>query len=166
MKTLVVYYSRTGNTKIIGQEIAKALNAESLEVIDLKKRSGALGWIKCGRDGQKRNLTKIQPIQKNLEEYGRIIIGTPVWSWNMSAPIRTFLKEKSIINKKVNFFCTEGSSSGKTFQELGSLVPDSVVGEKLEITSKDMKSGLYRDKIMEFAKKIQQDEPQQTNTTA
>ena len=38
MNTLVVYYSRTGNTKAIGEAIAEALNADIDEIIDLKKR--------------------------------------------------------------------------------------------------------------------------------
>ena len=49
-KTLVAYYSRTGTTKKVGEAIAKALKADIDEIIDLKKRSGAIGWVVSGKD--------------------------------------------------------------------------------------------------------------------
>jgi len=45
MKTLVAYYSRTGNTKKVAVEIAKNLKADIDEIIDKKDRSGMIGWI-------------------------------------------------------------------------------------------------------------------------
>jgi flavodoxin len=48
MRTLVAYYSRTGNTKFVAEKIAKCLNAETCEVIDKKNRKGKLAFVICG----------------------------------------------------------------------------------------------------------------------
>ncbi|HBP51341.1 TPA: flavodoxin, partial [Candidatus Shapirobacteria bacterium] len=53
MKTLVVFYSRTGNTRRMGELIAQKLHADIDEIIDQKSRSGIIGWILSGRDAMK-----------------------------------------------------------------------------------------------------------------
>jgi len=47
MKTLVVYYSRTGKTKFVAEKIAVELKADVEEVVDLKSRSGRFGFLKA-----------------------------------------------------------------------------------------------------------------------
>ena len=46
MKTLVAYYSRTGNTEFVAEKIAEYLGAEVCEVIDKKSRKGRFGFLK------------------------------------------------------------------------------------------------------------------------
>jgi flavodoxin len=89
MKKLVVFYSRTGTTKKIAQEIARKINADIEEIADLKNRKGILNWILAGRDGMKGSLTKVN-YSKDPGKYDLIIAGTPVWV-NMVPAIRTYL---------------------------------------------------------------------------
>ena len=48
MKKLVVYYSRTGNTKVVAEKIANQLNADISEIIDRKNRKGRLVFLTGG----------------------------------------------------------------------------------------------------------------------
>ena len=66
MKTLVIYYTRTGNAKFLAETIAAELGADIEEVIDLKKRQGKLGWLSAGRDAMGEKETEI-PKQKELQ---------------------------------------------------------------------------------------------------
>jgi menaquinone-dependent protoporphyrinogen IX oxidase len=91
MKILVAYYSRTGTTKKVGDAIAEKFNADVEDIKDTVDRSGAKGYLVSGRDAMKRKLTKLEPIKFNPKEYDLVIIGTPIWAWNMSVPIRTYL---------------------------------------------------------------------------
>jgi hypothetical protein len=50
MKSLVVYYSRNGNSKFIAQKIAEKLGADTEEIIDKKNRRGWIGFLTAGRD--------------------------------------------------------------------------------------------------------------------
>ena len=59
MKTLVVYYTRTGNSKFAAETIAAELGADTEEVIDMKKRQGTLGWLSAGKDAGSAKETQI-----------------------------------------------------------------------------------------------------------
>ena len=65
MKTLVIYYSRTGNTKFATETIAAELGADIEEVIDLKNRQGRLAFLSAGRDAISGKETKIAQTKKN-----------------------------------------------------------------------------------------------------
>ena len=72
MKYLVAYYSRTGNNKTIGETIAKALSADIDEIIDKKKRTGKINWLRAGREALARKLTDIQ-FEKNPQDYDVLV---------------------------------------------------------------------------------------------
>jgi len=118
MKILVVFYSRTGNTRRVGEEIAKNLNADIDEIIDKKKRSGIIGWLRCGKDAFFKKLTEIEN-KKRPEEYDVAIIGTPVWMGTISPAIRTYLSQNKF--NKTAFFCTCTTDKSKTFNEMEKL---------------------------------------------
>ncbi len=155
MKILVLYYSRTGTTRKVGLEIAKLLGCDTEEIIDTKNRKGWLGYISAGRDGTEKKLTIIQGIKHRLSDYDCLIIGTPVWAWNISSPIRTFLTlYKNQLPPRVAFFCTRGGSDPeKIFQEL-----EKIYGKKAEaemsLVEKIVKNGDCQDIIEQFIKEI------------
>ena len=55
MKSLVVYYTRTGNTKFVAETIAAELGSDIEEVVDIKKREGTLGYMSASRDATGEN---------------------------------------------------------------------------------------------------------------
>ncbi len=59
MKSLVVYYTRTGNTKFVAETIAAELVSDMEEVVDLKKREGTLGYMSASKDATGGKLTEI-----------------------------------------------------------------------------------------------------------
>ena len=123
MKTLVVFYSRTGTTKKVGEALAAKLGADIEEIKDTVNRSGAKGYLLSGRDAMRRKLTTLEPQNKNATEYDLVVIGTPVWAWNMSAPIRTYITELKDDFKNVAFFCTMGGSGDEgTFSEMAEVI--------------------------------------------
>jgi len=154
MKILVVYYSRTGTTKKVGEAIAKELSADSEAIVDLKRRSGIIGWFAAGADAYRRKLTRIRTRNKP-ERYDMVIIGTPVWSKNMSPAVRTYLTNYDFVGKKVGFFCTAGGeNTERTLEALKKLAPKSVVVGTLGVCAKDFKSGVYEEKIASFVKSL------------
>src|SRR4030042_2007717 len=122
MKALVVYYSRTGNTKKAGEDIAKELKADSEEIIDRKNRKGPLNYLSAGREAMKKKLTEIAPLQKDPAKYDMVIIGTPNWGSNISCAARTYISQNRDKLKSVAFFCTAGGgSNGHIFSDLKEL---------------------------------------------
>lgn len=110
MKTLVVYYSRTGNTKIIAETIAKDLAADLEEITEIQPKTGIIGWLVAGKDATLQKSTPINALKHQVTNYDLVIIGTPVWSWNMSPPVRSFLQKYKQNLKQVAFFATMGGN--------------------------------------------------------
>ncbi|MFH1642358.1 MAG: flavodoxin [Nanoarchaeota archaeon] len=112
-KQLVVYYSRTGTTKTVAELISNKLKCDIVEVTDNINRKGPLGYIRCGKEAMTKKLPKINGLKKDPASYEVVIIGTPIWGFSLSSPIRSFLTEYKDKLKKVSFFCTQGGSGGK-----------------------------------------------------
>lgn len=115
MRVLVVYYSRTGNTKKVAEVISKTLKADLDEVVDLKNRRWLAGWIGGGRAAATKKLTEIK-FKKDPSKYDLVVIGTPVWAGNMVPAVRTYLTKHKL--RKVAFFATFGGREDKTFEEM------------------------------------------------
>jgi flavodoxin len=148
-KILVAYYSRTGTTKKLAENIAKILNADIDEIIDKKSRSGPIGFLTGGRDAMKRKETTIET-KKNPEKYDLVVIGTPVWAGNVTPAVRTYLTTYNF--KKVAFFCTFGGSSDKTFGEMEKICkrPTSILGLK----GRDVQSGKVEWQVKRFCAEL------------
>ena len=151
MQTLIVYFSRTGHTKKVGDELAKALPGDVEEIVDTVNRAGPVGWLMSGREGGGRKLAKIVPAKKDASQYDIVVVGTPIWAGNMSSPVRTYLTENKAKFKSVAFYCTEGSKgSEKAFAEM-----EEIAGKKpkatLAINMADIKTGADGEKVKKFA---------------
>ncbi len=135
LKSLVVYYSRTGNARFVAETIAAEVGADVEEIIDQKKRSGPLGFLAGGSDARRGKETVISPTTKSPAEYDLIIVGTPVWASRPSPAIVTYLKRNDLSGKKVAFFFTRGGKKPTAFGETKALIPNSdFVGQLSLIT--------------------------------
>jgi flavodoxin len=137
MKTLVIYYTRTGNSKFAAETIAAELGADIEEVIDLKNRQGKLAYMSCGRDAMSGKETEIAQTKRNPTDYDLIVIAQPVWAWSPTPAIRTYLKRSDLSGKKVALFFG-GENLKQAVEKTKALMPHSTfvgelaVGEPLE----------------------------------
>jgi flavodoxin len=130
MKSLVVYYTRTGNARFVAETIAAEIGADIEEIVDLKDRSGKLGWMLAGRAGMSGRETKIAPTKKVPADYDLIVVGTPIWAWAPSSAIRTWLDQNDLSEKKVALFFTMDSGLRQAVEKTKALIPKAVfVGE-------------------------------------
>ena len=141
MKTLVVYYSYSNNTRQIAKKIKQKLNCDILE---LKPKIPFSKDYQTGVDEYQNNesekkTVEIENINLNLDNYDKIILGTPVWWYTITPPIRTFLKNNDLKNKKIYPFATNAGWLGRTFVEIK------------EITNGEVKEGIslkFEDKYL------------------
>lgn len=154
MSYLVVYYSRTGNNRTIGEAIAKALPADADEIIDKKNRAGRLNWIRAGGDSKGGKLTEIE-FEKNPQDYETIIIGAPIWAGNPIPALRTYLGKVDLKGKRVAFFiCSQTKAYTDMFPQLVSLTPDSEHIGNFGIQEKHFKEDDYASELEAFIEKI------------
>ena len=92
---LVVYFSRMGYTKKRALEAADRTGAEIYEVRAAERTSGTLGFWWCGRYGMHRWAMPIEDIGVQLEKYDHVTACSPVWVFNLCAPMREFCKKAS-----------------------------------------------------------------------
>ena len=156
MKTLVIYYSLSGNTQTVAEAIANTLKADINRLEDKHSRTGPLGMLLTIYQVLFSRPGKIRFASTNPNEYDLLILGAPIWIMKLAPPMRSYiLKEKNKF-KQVAFFCTEGTSgASNAFKAMESLCAKKPVAT-LEITEADIKSGLYREKTHSFANSCQQ----------
>jgi flavodoxin len=152
MKILVVFYSRSGNTRRVAEEIRNNLNCDIEEVIDTQDRSGAVGYMRSAIHAMRKTPAIIEEIKNNPANYDLLIIGTPVWNMKMSTPIRTYITQNHAT--KTAFFATaSGPSFAGAFNEMAELNGTSPLAE-MGLRAKEVKDGSYKSKVAEFVKKI------------
>lgn len=148
MKNLVVYYSRSGNTQTIAQEISKMVNGDVLK-IEMVKSIG-FGW--AGFTSLAGFKGKIKPLDFNAKDYDNIFIGSPVWAGKSSTPINTFLHETDFTGKNIFVFITQADS--KTPSSVYESITKRVEGKGGKVIGTffirtDMKNSLRPEKVRE-----------------
>ncbi|VEU79095.1 flavodoxin [Metamycoplasma arthritidis] len=116
-KALVVYFSATGLTRKVAEEIVKTTGAQLEEIVPLEKYSDDdLTWTNPNsrasiehKNPQMR--PKIQLPLVNLDDYEIIYLGFPIWWGIAPAVVFSFLEMFNLANKKFMVFCTSGSSN-------------------------------------------------------
>ncbi|MEN6379327.1 MAG: flavodoxin [Methanofastidiosum sp.] len=153
MKTLVVYYSRSGNTKKIAEEISNKMKCDVEEIIDTKNRKGIIGWLRAAMDARSKKLTKIKEITKDPAKYEVIVIGTPIWGGYMVPAVRAYINENKSKFKNVAFFCTYGGSGKiKTLGDMEDYTGITPIS-KMGIREKEIGTN-HEDKLKSFIKGI------------
>ena len=105
-KILILYYSRTGNTRMTCEALQKSLNAQSIEIKDLTDRSGSWGGLTGMLNTLFNMETGIEPEHPDLSSCSNIIVASPLWAGKLAPAIRTLIARNKFENKKVIIFTT------------------------------------------------------------
>ena len=128
-KTLVVYFSGSGNTERVAGYIAEATGATLFELVpETPYTSADLSWTTSGSrvnrehdDESLRDIPLVKSTPENFDEYDTVFIGYPIW-WGIAAwPVNNFVKNNDFTGKTVIPFATSASSG---MGESGTLLHD------------------------------------------
>lgn len=120
---LVVYYSRTGKTRMVAERLAALLGADLDEIAEEKDRSGVLGFIVAGKDAVLKKAVRLTHLP-DPAEYKTILIGMPIWAGRPCAPARAYIEQTDLTGKMICVFCTGDVSKGAgVFNAVGALLP-------------------------------------------
>lgn len=154
MKILVVFYTRTNHTRTVAESIVKECGADVLQIKDAHSRQGVFGYLLSGADALFKRLGRIQPVNIDAGDYDLIVLGTPVWLFSLSSPVRTYIAEHASSFNQVAFFCTEGGSGGeRAFQQMSAMIGRNPVAT-MEVTETDFKNGSDEIKLALFTDSI------------
>ena len=115
---VVVYYSRTGKTRMVAEKLAAALGADLEEVREAKSRSGMRGFAGGIKDAMLKRPAELVS-SHSTEGRTTVVLGMPVWANRVPPAVRAYVETVDLADKTVCAFCTADASSGKkTFHDL------------------------------------------------
>lgn len=150
-KVLVAYFSASGVTKRVAENLAKAAGADLFEIVPEQIYSGAdLNWMnKKSRSSVEMNDRNCRPAissrVEDMSQYSHVFVGFPVWWYREPSIIDTFMESYDWNGITVIPFCTSGGSglgdAGKNMQALGNGA-NVIAGRRLSrrVSESDLKS--------------------------
>lgn len=129
-KTLVVYYSASGNTERVAKAAAEAAGADLFEIVPVEPyTSEDLNWTndnsRVSREHNDESLRDVELTSTEVahwDSYDTVLIGYPIWWGIVAWPTDGFVKANDFTGKTVIPFCTAASSgigqSGKLLADL------------------------------------------------
>ncbi len=109
-KTLIVYHSRTGYTRRVAQALARRLDADLEDIHIVQPLAGPLGYAMCAIEAIAGLAPALLPARRDAAGYDLVVVGTPVWFWSLSSPVRSWLESHPLQGRRFAFFCTMGGS--------------------------------------------------------
>ncbi len=129
-KYLVLYYSQTGTTKQLAEEIADLLGTDAVAFDVENPYDGTFEETvqRLEEEQQTDSLPPIKPLDVNLDDYQVIFLGYPIWGGSYATPVASLLRDVDLTNKTIVPFCTFGSGGlGSSINRLREALPDATV---------------------------------------
>lgn len=160
MKTAIVYYSMSGNTKYVAEKVAAAAGADLIGIEPEKKfpAKGLRKFLVGGRSAVTGATPALMPYEFRPEEYDRVVLAAPVWASSPAPPMNTFIRDngEGLRGKKIALIlCFKGGGGDKAAEKVKKLL--GIDSFEAEMTLVDPKKNAGYDvdkKIAEFVKKI------------
>ena len=110
-KILVLYYSETGTTKAVAEELQSQLGADIEAVEAVVPYSGNFQETieRSRRERESGELPAIKPLKSHIDNYDIVFLGYPIWYGTYAMPVATLVKEQDFAGKTIVPFCTFGS---------------------------------------------------------
>jgi hypothetical protein len=152
-KTLVVFFSRDGHTRHIAHTLAEHLHADLEELHALQSREGPIGYAQSALEAVAMLAPAIETPLHDASVYELVVIGSPIWVWSLSSPVRTWLLQADVRHARVAFVCTMGGSGAwRAFETMAGLAGKKPVAT-LEMTAHEVEAGQSR-KLDEFVLRL------------
>ena len=115
-KKLVLYYSETGTTKAVAEELQKQLGAdiECIEAVTPYSGDFQATIQRSQRERENGETPALKPLKKKIADYDVVFLGYPIWFGTYAMPIATLVKQQDFAGKKVVPFCSFGSGGLNT----------------------------------------------------
>ena len=134
-KMLIIYYSLTGNTKYIAEQIRKKTGGDLFVIETVKTYPSEYSALteEAKRELQTGDLPALKKNPPDMSSYDLVLVGSPVWWYTVSTPVMSFLRQADFAGKKVSAFCTHEGGIGKFFPHFKEQAKNAVVLEGLDL---------------------------------
>ena len=146
-KMLIAYFSWSGNTQGIAEEIRRQTGADIFEIVPIPAYSDDYSTVlmEAQRDQHDKARPAITDPLPSLDDYDVILLGYPNWWASIPMPIATFLESYDFSGKTILPFCSHGGGRfGQSLTAIAKLAPNAVIAPGLSVHYSGG-SGLPRD---------------------
>ena len=118
-KSLILYYSQTGTTKTVAEELLKVLDADIEQIEAENPYSGTYEETiaRCQQEMESGSLPALKPLQSDIHQYDTIYLGYPVWFGTCARPVLALVEQEKFEGKTLIPFCTFGSGGLNATQD-------------------------------------------------
>lgn len=116
MKVIIVFYSFSGNTRLVANLLKEKLTEKgySVDLIELKPIDESEKFFNQALRAFFHKKAKLKETKYNLSEYQIICFGSPIWAFGPAPALNTYLEKVfGLENKKAIIFGTYGSGVGR-----------------------------------------------------
>ncbi|UXI69410.1 flavodoxin family protein [Tahibacter amnicola] len=157
---LVVYFSRSGATRHVAEDLARRLEADCVPIEPLVPYRGFFGLVRALYHAVRQMAAPIAEVTAPLPDYQLVVIGTPVWAGHVSPPVRQFLRDHGHRCQRTAIFCTLiGSGAAQAFADMRALIPAPPLAT-LAINASTLHSDLHLVSAGQFVTTIHQQQHQ------
>lgn len=130
-KMLIIYFSHSGNTRAVAKEIQSLTHADLVEIRPLTpfpENYDALVALAENQAAEHVRLKFTADMPANLQDYGVIFLGFPIWAYTMPMIVYSFLDQYKFAGKKIAPFSTHmGSGLADAPERIAHLCPQATV---------------------------------------
>jgi flavodoxin len=133
---LVAYFSHTGNTREIANQIHERVGGDIFEIVtvDLYPNDYNACVDKAKQEQNDNSRPVLATKVEKMDSYDVVFVGYPIWWETMPMAVFTFLEEYDFSGKTIIPFCThEGSDLGSSVEDIKKLCPQSTILEGLAV---------------------------------
>lgn len=144
-KTLIVYYSRTGNTKAVAELIQEKVGGDlvQIETVEKRPRDYQKEVEQNAQDQENEILPELTTTIPDFDKYERIFVGTPTWNMALPQAVVSFLNSYDFNGKTIIPFNTHGGYGvGSTFSQISANTKGANVLEGYTVKGGEETNGL------------------------
>ena len=131
-RSAVVFLSRSGNTRVVAGQLQRAFKADSFELKMATpwpdEYEAMVAW--ASRLKEAGTLPPLANTVPDLKSYDTLFLGSPIWDSSLPSPIRTFLSQRDLAEKRIVPFFTYGCcGAGNAAETIAALAPHAKVAK-------------------------------------
>ena len=154
MKTLIVYFTRTGYTKKIVDKLQSELTADVEAITEEDRMQGLLGCIKSGRQGASKSEVEIHPLKADPSSYELVVMAGPEWAGNASALIRAFInKYREALPETAVFLTHDSPDVTQAFADIDELLNKEPLARG-DVNRQAIQADEHHEAMQEFIEKL------------
>ncbi|MDX1782187.1 MAG: hypothetical protein R3256_12845 [Thalassovita sp.] len=151
---LIVFYSRTGKSRIVASELNRVIDADCEDINISFQRHGLISYLSSGWSALTRTPVQINPPQYRARPYPLVIIGGPNWAGHVCAPLLSWLDQEGTELGRYAVWVTQGGvGASRTIRQLEDEIGHPPAAT-LVLSNAEIDNGNYRSKLGEFAAEL------------